>query len=50
MPTRLAGTLMLWRGVVPVVTDERSTEGLERIVLDRNPFWPNQDLPAFIRS
>jgi pyruvate kinase len=32
---RVAGTLMLWRGVIPVLTDERSTEQLERIVLER---------------
>jgi pyruvate kinase len=32
---RLAATLRLWRGVVPVVTDERHPEGLERIILDR---------------
>ena len=31
----LAATLRLWRGVVPVVTDERHPEGLERIILDR---------------
>jgi pyruvate kinase len=37
---RLAATLRLWRGVVPVVTDERHPEGLERIILDR------QILPA----
>jgi pyruvate kinase len=37
---RMAATLRLWRGVVPVVTDERHPEGLERIILDR------QILPA----
>jgi pyruvate kinase len=32
---RVAGTLMLWRGVMPVLTDERNTGKLERIVLER---------------
>jgi pyruvate kinase len=37
---RVAGTLMLWRGVIPVLTDERSTEQLERIVLERRIIPP----------
>lgn len=32
---RLAATLTLWHGVVPVVTSERDPEQLERILLDR---------------
>ena len=31
---------MLWRGVIPVLTDERSTEQLERIVLERRIIPP----------
>jgi pyruvate kinase len=37
---RMAAMLRLWRGVVPIVTDERHPEGLERVILDR------QILPA----
>lgn len=33
---RVAGTLTLWRGVQPVVTDERDPERLERILIDRS--------------
>ena len=32
---RVAGTLTLLRGVVPIVTDERHPERLERVLLDR---------------
>ena len=32
---RVAGTLTLWRGVVPVMTDERNRERLEQILRDR---------------
>ncbi len=32
---RVAGTLTLLRGVVPVITDEREPERLERLLLDR---------------
>jgi pyruvate kinase len=33
---RVAGLLTLWYGVVPVLTDERDPERLERILLDRH--------------
>ena len=32
---RVAGTLALLRGVVPVITEERDPERLERLLLDR---------------
>jgi pyruvate kinase len=34
--SRVAGLLTLWYGVVPVLTDERDPERLERILLDRH--------------
>jgi pyruvate kinase len=44
---RMAATLRLWRGVVPVVTDERHPEGLERIILDRH-IMPPGSIVVFI--
>ena len=37
---RVADTLALWRSVVPVVTDERDPERLERLLLDREVLPP----------
>jgi hypothetical protein len=31
----VAGTLTLWHGVVPVVTEERKPERLEQVLLER---------------
>jgi pyruvate kinase len=44
---RVAGTLMLWRGVVPVMTEERSPERLEQILLDRH-IMPAGSVVVFI--
>ena len=37
---RLAGTLALYWGVVPVITEEREVGRLERLLLDRNILQP----------
>jgi pyruvate kinase len=37
---RVAGTLTLWHGVVPVVTEERNPERLEQILLERRIIPP----------
>ena len=44
---RVAGTLTLWRGVVPVMTEERSPERLEQILLDRH-IMPAGSVVVFI--
>jgi pyruvate kinase len=44
---RVAGVLRLWRGVVPVITDERDPERLERILLDRH-IMPAGSVVVFI--
>ena len=44
---RVAGELRLWRGVVPVMTDERDPERLERILLDRH-IMPAGSVVVFI--
>jgi len=44
---RVAGILRLWRGVVPVTTDERDPERLERILLDRH-IMPAGSVVVFI--
>jgi pyruvate kinase len=44
---RVAGTLTLWRGVVPVMTEERNPERLEQILLDRH-IMPAGSVVVFI--
>jgi pyruvate kinase len=44
---RVAGTLALWWGVVPVVTGERETEAIERLLLERG-LIPHGSVAVFI--
>jgi pyruvate kinase len=44
---RVAGALTLFRGVVPVITDERDMERLERLILDRG-IMPHGSVAVFI--
>jgi pyruvate kinase len=44
---RVGGTLTLLRGVVPVLTEERHPEGLERVILDRH-IMPAGSVVVFI--